>query len=221
MSRFFAVSLVAVTMAAASAWGATITAYTDSVAFGAATSVISNTATVVEGFNASNSSIFNINFNINPFATSPTNRGITGGVLLDEADQGRQQNTVISLLNGQPMYAISALWNLSPNGIGSGLRLQLNFVGGGSQTLTQILGISVGNFTNPFFFGFTSDQGIASLQILPAGPVTETYSLDDLTAAATSSQLQALAIVQAPEPSAFSLMGLALVGVGLVGTRRK
>lgn len=216
MKRFFTLTILTVALAAMSAFGATITPFTNSTAFGTAVAAIPGTGTVTEGFNTSSSSIFQITFNIHLLATSPTTRGISGGSLLDEADSGRQQNTVISLLNGGPIYAVSGLWDLTPNGAGSGLRILLNFVGGGTQTLTQILGPTgggnVGNFTAPFFFGFTSDQAISSFQILPAGSVTETFRLDNLTVATN---------VTIPEPSTFGLMGLALIGLGAFRSRRK
>ena len=176
------------------------------------------TFTAVENFNAV-SSIFTITPSV-PGATHSVSGGVWNDVVSSTSSPA--QTTTISLTNGNSMLGVIGLWDLSPGQNGSNIQITINFVGGGSQTLTQILGgttgfasgnANTGNATSQFTFGFTSSQAFSSFTLSGAIPVgQEAFNLDGL---------QAVSPTAVPEPGTFGLVGLAMVGLGLLRRARR
>lgn len=201
---------------AGSAFGAVINPYTDSTAFGNATALYTSSAT--ETFNNATSSIFTIND-----VGGGSFRGIdtTQQKLYDAVSNtnlgAAVQTANIGLIGNGNMYGVSGTWDLSFLNAGAGVKITLNLVGGGTQTLTQILGVSpsgnTGDSSAPFFFGFTSDTAFTSFTLSAnLNGVTENFTIDNL---------KALTAVPTPEPATFGMMGLALVGLGIARRARR
>ena len=204
-------------LAVSSAFGATINPYSTTGSFSSSTELAGHAFTAEENFNAV-SSIFTITV-----SNAAGTHVVSGGVWNDVVSQGGPQTTTISLTSGEAMLGLIGLWDLSPNGAGSNLRITVNFQGGGSQDLTQILGNTIlgapgdgnpGQSATPFTFGFTSSQAFTSITISGALNVgVENYTLDNLQAGLVANAI--------PEPGTFGMVGLAMVGLGLLRRTRR
>ncbi|MFM2124473.1 MAG: hypothetical protein RL328_924 [Acidobacteriota bacterium] len=214
MKKFITLAIIGAALSASSVFGATINPYYTTGTFSSATELAGQNFTAVEAFNAVSSI-----FTITPATTSIGTHNVSGGVWNDVVSQATSpvMSTSISLTSGNSMLGVIGLWDLSPGSAGSNLAITINFQGGGSQTLTYILGSGVGGntgqSTTPFYFGFTSDQAFTSFTISAAsnGGV-ENFTLDNL---------QAVSPAAVPEPSTFGMVGLAMVGLGLLRRSRR
>lgn len=183
---------------------ASIATFTSSTSFDDAVAGYPGLPTYLETFTTAPSSSLNITFN----GGNPYQRGIDVGKLWDQVTNPSAQTTNIRLTDGNMMLGVGAIWDLTPLGAGAGLKITVNYADQSSQTLSQVLGYTVGNFNGPFFFGFISDQMFTSFTVsanLAFG--AENYSMDNLFI------LDPPAPAPVPEPATMGLMGGALVGL--------
>lgn len=145
-----------------------------------------------------------------PLATGMTivsgNGTVSGGEYHDIVDNPvGSANDQVTFGFPFPISAFGANFDLSPGGSGQGIRIDVTFAGGGTQTVS----VEVPSGFTGQFFGFVSDTPISQVQLRGGtqGGVQETFDMDNarFVAAAT-----------VPEPSTFALFGL-IAGLGLGG----
>ena len=124
-----------------------------------------------------------------------SNVSLAGGVLNDQANDDTATSTTFTYATA--ITSFGGLFNLAgPGGAGTGLNVFVDFLGGGSQSIGEILGTTNG------FWGFTSSEAISAVRFtegsLFAGGV-ESYTLDDLQTTAA-----------VPEPASLLLLGSGL-----------
>lgn len=125
---------------------------------------------------------------------------IANGKLLDTAVANRRTTLDVSGFAGS-VRAFGFDYDLAPGGVGPGLAVTVNFVDGTSMILQ-----SAGPSPSAGFYGFRTDQAIASVSLSLAGSGADSFLLDDLRIAAASG---------APEPAAWALL---IAGFGLAGS---
>lgn len=142
---------------------------------------------------------------------STTTGSISGGRLNDVLFAARQ-----SIFTFAPnVYAVGGNFDLTPNGRGVGLQVELVTVAGNVLVSSQIP-----NTANGGFFGIISDNAISKV-ILRAGTQTgtgpaETYNLDNLRYSSSVASV-------VPEPSEYAIAGLFLgtVAFGMIRSRHR
>jgi hypothetical protein len=216
MKRFLKLTILGAALTASTTFAATIVTYTDAGSFNAS-GIVGGSATVTETF-AGNTSLFTT------FSVAPSPYGFSG-----DLRNTRITNTYseVVTLNAGNMTAFGGNWDLSPGGIGSGVKITISLVGGGTQVLTPILGYATGTTgTNPFFFGFTSDVAFTAVTLSIGGQngsFSEVFTLDNLLVEQDGGAPPPPPPPPSgvPEPSTFGLMGAAMVGLGLLRRARR
>ncbi|MEO5925182.1 MAG: PEP-CTERM sorting domain-containing protein [Bryobacteraceae bacterium] len=226
MKKILTLALVSAALTASSAFAATIQVYTASGAFNSSAIVAANGAgaTFTENFNT-NASLFTT---FNAAGTVNGLPGFSGGPADGQRDtRVTSSYSEVITLNSGNMTAFGATWNVSVGGLGSGLKITVALLGGGTQVVELSPGVAanLGYNVGPdgggeFFFGFTSDVAFTSVTLSGSntfGLTNETLNFDDLLVE------QAGAVVPpvdppsgVPEPSTFGMVGAAMVGLGLI-----
>lgn len=137
--------------------------------------------------------------------TSP-NLNISGGVMKDILQSGTE--TVFEF--GSSVNAFGGDWDLSPGGLGTGIKFTIQAFLGSTMVLAQELSANT-------FFGFITDANtLFNKVILSVGSscCQETYTLDNLRYG-----LHVHGLSQVPVPAALFLFAPALLG--FFGLRRK
>jgi len=133
---------------------------------------------------------------------------ISGGVMNDQINDNRATSTTFAF--AAPMIAFGGNFDLAgPGGMGTGILVTLDLVGGGAQVLAR----EIPRTLSGGFWGFVSTLAFTAVRFsegTQAGNV-ETYRLDNLRYAA--------APVPVPAPAALGLFGLGLLALGAVCRR--
>jgi hypothetical protein len=217
MKRLLKLTLLGTALTASTTFAATIVTYTDAGAFNAS-GIVGGSATVTETF-AGNTSLFTT------FSVAPSPYGFSGDARSTRVLAGSNPYSEVITLDAGNMTAFGGTWNLGPGGIGSGIKITISLVGGGTQVLTPILGYAAGTTgNNPFFFGFTSDVAFTAVTLSiggQAGSLSEVFTLDNLLVEQDGAAPPPPPPSGVPEPSTFGLMGAAMVGLGLLRRARR
>jgi hypothetical protein len=150
---------------------------------------------------------FNNAINTPGASVSATSGSFGSGRFNDQVNDGNTPNTIWTFLNGT--YGFGGEWDLAgPGGLGTGIAVTVNFLGGGSASVgTEIPRTTQG------FWGFVSTSAMADV-LLAEGTQSggvDTYNFDDMT---TGTNV-------VPEPSTYALMAAGLAGLYSVSRRRK
>jgi hypothetical protein len=191
LARWTATAALLALAPAASAQAATITIYNNQAAWAAAVGAITTEdfadAVLVPGLSITGGSV-----------------SISGGVMNDQINDDAATSTTFGF--APPILGFGGLFNLAgPGGQGSGIRVNVNFFGGGSQLVGDIPASTAGTF-----WGFTSDTAVSSVLFSETNPGVgvESYNLDNLQFSAAA----------APEPATLALLGL---GAAVLSARRR
>jgi hypothetical protein len=109
------------------------------------------------------------------------------------------------------LKAVAGNWDTVPNSQGSGIFIELNLSGGGTQLVVSSLNTTA---LSNSFFGWTSTVPFTSFRMYTqqvGGITAEHFDVDDVR----------YATVLLPEPATFVLIGSALLGLGLLRRRKK
>jgi len=237
MKNFVKLTIFGAALTASSAFAipTTITTYAGAVngtEFGQFNSsvIVGGSATYTEAF-GTDTSVFNAgtfsNFTLVQNGSSPSNpafvRQDLAGIRQTQV-AGSTETETYQLKSGNLLTAFGADFDLSPFGAGQGVLLTITFTDNSTQQLALALGSLTGtNFTDPFFFGFTSTTSFSSVT-LSGGSVTpgqgsETFNVDNLRLEQAGTNTAPPSGV--PEPSTFGLLGAAMVGLGFVRRFRR
>lgn len=129
---------------------------------------------------------------------------ISGGVMNDQINDNQATSTTFAF--AAPMMAFGGNFDLAgPGGMGTGILVTLDLVGGGVQVLAQQIPASLSGG----FWGFVSTLAFTAVRFSEGTQASgvETYRLDNLRYAAV------------PSPAALGLFGLGLLALG--ATRRR
>lgn len=192
--RLAVATVSASVLLAVPAQAATITVYTSEALWAAAAGL-----TTLEDFN---------DITLAPGLTSitgggtstPSVNGVTPGRLWDRLDLGSSVvDTTFAF--GPAITAFGGTWFPSVAGFGTGIIVDVDFLGGGSQNVGTFGGVDG-------FWGFVSDMPIIAVHLSEngLGGVAETYELENLQ------------FTSVPEPATLLLLG---AGLGAVAARRR
>lgn len=212
--------LAAMSVLAASLSNAAVVTYSDSGLWSTAVDNTFNTFQFAGNFNSTPAGATVVISQTVPNAFSGISGVVPNQLYQDVLGSGQWPNQVNSTFTAPssttyamttagdpPLYGVGGTWATSVNGEGGGVNVLLNLFGGGTFSFVMS-GPGVG--TNGFF-GWVSDTPFTSFVLSTNNNLLDNfgrpYGLEHYT-------VDNLQIAAVPEPATFSIVGLALLGLG-------